>query len=141
MITLEQYYKGRDTQYAADLTDDIKSNAVETLRRANLLLDRFYAEFPDAAPRGCNSGWRPPAVNAATPNAAKKSKHMLAQAIDITDIDGTLDNWLMTQGGQSAMADIGLWHEHPESTPGWSHVQTVQFGSWVTGARRTFKVA
>lgn len=125
MITLEQYYKGRDKLYSADLTEEIKINAVETLRRANELLKRFYAANPNSyKTRGCNSGWRPPAVNAATKNAAKKSSHMLAKAIDIGDDDERLDSWLMTPEGQKALTDIGLWMEHPSATPRWAHVQT-----------------
>lgn len=125
MITLEQFFKGRDKAYAKNLTDEIKANAVETVRRANLLLERFYVENPKAHRRGCNSGWRPPAVNAATANAAPRSNHMKALAIDIEDDDEMLDQWLITPSGKSAMDEIGLWMEHPSATPRWAHVQTV----------------
>lgn len=130
MITLEMFYKGRDKQYACDLTPEIQTNAVETLRRANLLLERFYAANPAAAhSRGCNSGWRPPSVNACTQGAAKKSNHMLGKAIDISDDDEALDSWLMSAEGQAALGEIGLWMEHPSSTPRWAHVQIVPPGS------------
>ena len=76
-----------------------------------------------------NSGWRPPAVNAATPGAALRSKHMLCQAIDVHDPEGLIDNWLMTPQGQDALTKIGLWLEHPSATKGWSHWQTVPPGS------------
>lgn len=126
MITLEQFYKGRNLQYASELTDSIKINAVETLRRANELLKRFYAANPKAAQnRGCNSGWRPAAVNAGTKGAAPMSNHMAAKAIDIGDDDEQLDAWLMTEQGQKALTDIGLWMEHPSKTPRWAHVQIV----------------
>lgn len=126
MITQEQFYKGRDKQYASDLTPEIKANAVETLRRVNGLLDRFYALNPGAEKnRGCNSGWRPPAVNASVENAAKRSKHMLGQAIDVEDIDGALDKWLMTDAGKAALVEFNLWMEHPNATPRWCHLQTV----------------
>lgn len=126
MITLEQFYKGRDKQYSADLTPEIKTDAVETLRRANLLLDRFFAWNPEATrDRGCNSGWRPPAVNAGTKKAAPKSNHLLGRAIDIGDDDEQLDTWLLTPEGQSALREIGLWMESPTATPRWCHVQIV----------------
>lgn len=134
MITLEQFWKGRDKQFAAELTPTIVANAKETLRRANLLLDIYEKQGGACGPRGCNSGWRPPEVNAATQGAAKMSKHMTGQAIDITDTDNQLDKWLMTPVGQKALTDIGLWMESPSATPGWAHVQTVPPGS----GRRVF---
>jgi hypothetical protein len=135
MLTLEQFWMGRDRSYAAQLTAAIRADAAETLRRANLLLTRFaHANPANTAARGVSSGWRPPEVNAATPGAAKKSNHMLGRALDIADTDGALDGWLMTPAGQIALADIGLWLEHPSSTPHWCHVQTVPPGS----GRRVF---
>lgn len=130
MITSEQFYKGRDKLYASELTDEIRANAVETMRRANLLLERFYQEVQTDYPnRGCNSGWRPSAINGATPRAAKKSRHLLGLAIDISDVDGKLGAWVLTPQGREVLGEIGLWAEHPTATPGWCHVQTVPPGS------------
>lgn len=126
MITAEQFYKGRDKLYVSELTDEIRENASITLERANLFLARFYKEVRTDYPnRGCNSGWRPLAINGNTPNAAKKSKHLLGQAIDIADPDKKLAEWMMTKAGKSALEEIGLWAEHPSATPGWCHVQIV----------------
>ena len=125
MITLEQFYKGRDKQYASDLTAEIQKNAEEILRRANRLLELFTAANPKAHARGCNSGWRPPAVNAGVKNAAPKSNHMKGLAIDIEDDDEELDKWLMTAAGQKALEICQLWMEHPSATPRWAHVQSV----------------
>lgn len=119
------FWMGRDKTYSCDLTDEICTNAAETVRRANLLLARFYVARPTAHKRVVNSGWRPPQVNARTERAAKLSNHMLAKAIDISDDDGQLDAWLMTTDGQAALAEIGLWMEHPSATPRWAHVQIV----------------
>lgn len=125
-ITLALYWMGRDKKYASELTPEIVANATEMCKRANALLALFYMANPgEKTDRGVNSGWRPPAVNAAIKNAAKKSNHMLAKAIDIADADGKLDAWLMTDAGQKALEDIGLWMEHPSATRGWCHVQTV----------------
>jgi hypothetical protein len=125
MISIEQFYMGRDKQYAADLTSLVKVNAAITVSRANSLLDAFYKAVPTAHQRGLNSGWRPPAVNKTVPNAAFMSKHTTGQAIDIGDDDGQLDAWCMTDVGKRAMTDIGLWLEHPSSTPRWCHLQIV----------------
>lgn len=125
MISLSDYFMGRDITYAADLTESIKENAVETVSRANLLLDQFYSSNKKAHARSVNSGWRPPAINASTKNAAVKSKHMDGRAIDIGDDDEQLDEWCMTLTGQQCLKSIGLWLEHPSSTPRWCHVQIV----------------
>ena len=125
MITWRNFFKGRDQVYKTDLTQEIITNATETIRRANLLLDRYAKSCNDHDPRGCNSGWRPSALNAAVKGAAKKSNHMLGLAVDIADQGGALDKWLLTEEGQQALIEIGLWMEHPSATPGWTHVQTV----------------
>ncbi len=119
MIILSDYWMGRDAQYPLALKPDIKRNAITTVALTNELLAIF------GQGRKVNSGWRPPAVNAATPNAAAMSKHMLGQAIDLADPEGDLDDWLMGDIGQAAMARLGLWHEHPAATKGWAHLQTV----------------
>jgi len=123
VITLADFYMGRDKQYAAELTDEIRRNAEQTIQRANLLLTEFKAATGDTEQRRVNSGWRPAAVNASVPNAAVRSKHMTGQAIDISDPDGDLDDWCTTH--QVTLTSIGLWLEHPASTKGWCHVQIV----------------
>ena len=130
MITLDDYFMGRDKQYAAELTEALRVNAGIVVARANLLLSRAGLK------RGVNSGWRPAAVNASIPNAAKESKHVLCQAIDIDDDDGALDAWCMAN--QRALDELGLWLEHPSATPRWCHVQTVPYRSWTPGKPRHF---
>ena len=117
MITLADYFMGRDQQYAAELTEALRVNAGIVVARANLVLARAGLK------RGVNSGWRPAAVNASIPNAAKESKHVLCHAIDIDDDDGALDAWCMAN--PRALEEIGLWLEHPAATPRWCHLQTV----------------
>lgn len=117
MITIDDYYMGRDRLYAKDLTDAIRENSPVTVERANELL----SEFGEA--RGVNSGWRPPLVNAAIPRASKTSLHMTGQAIDIADFDGRLDDWCLRH--LDILARIGLWLESPTATKGWCHVQTI----------------
>jgi hypothetical protein len=134
MITEKQFWQGRDTQYASQLTETIRANAKETIRRANKLLEMFYAVYPKAVPRDSNSGWRPAAINAATKGASGTSWHMFGKACDINDDDEQLDNWLMTPEGQAALVACELWHEHASKTPRWAHVQTVAPKS----QRRTF---
>lgn len=121
MITLTDYYMGRDTKYPHELTAQHRANAQMTVWRVNDLLAAFGED------RRVNSGWRPAAVNAGVPNAAPKSKHTTCQACDIADDDGSLDAWCMAN--LPVLEKIGLWLEHPDATPRWCHVQTVAPGS------------
>lgn len=117
---------GRDVLYPRDLTEAIRAEASVTVARANALLEAF------GHPRGVNSGWRPPAVNAGVPGAAKRSNHMLGRAVDLGDDDGALDAWCLANLG--VLEELHLWMEDPSATPRWCHVQTVPPGS----GRRVF---
>lgn len=123
VITLQDYWMGRDIAYPADLTDEIRANAAIIVERANLLLTAFRAATGDTEIRHVNSGWRPPAINANTPNAAVRSRHMTGQAIDIADPEGDLDQYCIDH--VLVLQKIGLWLEDPSSTKGWTHVQSV----------------
>lgn len=125
MISLADFYKGRDTQYAAELTLDIEANAVITVNRVNELLAAFYESNPNEAERTVNSGWRPPEVNATVRGSAQHSRHMTGEACDLSDDDEQLDYWLLQPDGQDALKRIALWMEHPSATPRWAHVQIV----------------
>lgn len=124
MITLQDYWMGRDKTYSKELTAEITKNAEQTVKLANALLSEFRFDVKtDTEQRHVKSGWRPPEVNAATPNAALRSRHMTGQAIDIADPEGDLDEWCMSH--TDTLARLGLWLEHPASTKGWCHVQTI----------------
>jgi hypothetical protein len=136
MITLADFYMGRDQTYARDLTDEVRRNAERTVAAANKLLNLFGEH------RDVNSGWRPAAVNATTPGAAMRSKHMLGLAVDLSDPDGALDDFLFIEGNVenpwSPLTELNLWQEHPAATKGWCHIQIVPYGSWSAGRRRWF---
>lgn len=129
-ITTADYWMGRDAEHPLAMTPEIEHNAETTVRLVNELLAFAMAHEvkPHTNPRTgslVSSGWRPPAINAATPGAAFRSKHMTGQAVDLFDPDGDLDEWLMSDAGQKALVRIGLWMEHPSATKGWCHLQTV----------------
>lgn len=125
MITLKQFFNGRDVQYASELTPEMLAAAATVVLRANKLLALYVEATGDQRPRGVTSGWRPAAINANVPRAAKRSKHMVCCAIDIADASKTLKKWLMTEAGQKALVECELWMEHPDATPSWVHVQSV----------------
>lgn len=127
MITLTQYWMGRDAQYPHDMSPQIERNAFMTVDLANRLvtLAKGAGVLMNDTPQWglVASGWRPPALNAATKGASLTSKHMTGQAIDLYDPDGYIDNWMLAN--PNVLKDLGLWQEHPDSTPHWAHVQTV----------------
>jgi len=123
VIDLTAYWKGRDVQYAAELTDEIIFNAGVTVSKANDWLS--LAGRSDIT--SVNSGWRPQSVNDATSNAAKGSKHLMALAVDLPDADGLLAEWMMDN--VESLKECGLWAEHPGWTAGWVHLQTVAAGN------------
>lgn len=125
---------GRDKKFPADLTPEIRRNAALLLKRVNRLLEIAAREGirPSQDVRtgtAVASGWRPKAVNDATPNAGKKSCHVTGQAIDLRDHvpDRALARWCLRS--RDRLEEIGLWMEDPRWTPNWVHLQAVPPGS------------
>jgi hypothetical protein len=128
MITLTDYFAGRDKTYAKELTANLSANAGETVKRVNLLIVKLSAagravENCPVSKTPVTSGWRPPEVNANTQGAAPRSNHMTCLACDLYDPEGIIDDWCMNN--LDALKEIGLWLEHPSSTKGWCHIQIV----------------
>jgi len=123
-ITLKQYWKNRDVEFAAELTPQIRANAAETVRRANLLLATYHDATGSTAPDNVNSGWRPPSVNAATKGAAPNSPHLTGEAVDLSDDIEAIDRWLASDVGRQALIDCDLYAEVAAATPRWAHLQT-----------------
>lgn len=130
MLTMRDYWMGRDAEFPTAMTPAIEANARLTVDLVNKLLDKLlfvgvHVHLHPVKGTQLSSGWRPPTVNAGTPGAAPNSKHMTGQAADIYDPDGEVDDWLTTAAGQQALIELGLWMEHPSATKGWAHVQTI----------------
>jgi len=117
VITLAQYFMGRDAEHATELTAPLQRNAETMVARANMLLSQACIEC------AVNSGWRPQKINALVPNASPRSRHLTCEAIDLDDPLDRLDAWCMDH--LAVLVEIGLWLEHPAATPGWCHVQIV----------------
>ena len=124
-ISLADYLMGRDKLYPQECTPEVLENAAVIVGKANSLLAVLEAEkVPlEAHPSGSivSSGWRPPQINAATANAAVRSKHMTGEAIDLYDPEGAIDQYLIDH--LDALVPLGLWLEHPSATKNWSHLQ------------------
>ena len=60
-------------------------------------------------------GFRPQSC----PIGATHSSHKEGKAADRYDPDGAIDTWIMAH--QDALVTCGIYIEHPDKTPGWSH--------------------
>ncbi len=109
----------------------VQQNATTLAARVTSLLQSFSGTAQHGAkPRRLTSGFRPDAVNAATPGAAKGSLHTLGLAADIEDDDRELAVFCLSD--QKLLEHIGLWLENPQHTKvrradgtwaKWVHVQ------------------
>ena len=123
IITLDAFYMGRKEKFQTEWSVDIEENAVILLRRVNSLLNDLGITEAKVY-----SGWRPAAINAQTPNAAKKSAHMIGKAVDIIDDQNQTLGHLITNN-PSLLKKYDLWIEALDSTRGkftnWVHLDFV----------------
>lgn len=129
IITLGDYWMGRDRSHGLQLSTVIRGNAMLTVQLANDLLGRagkagIQLDVSPKTGTHVSSGWRPAVINEHTAGAAPNSKHITGQAVDIYDPEGALDEWCLDHAATD-LAIVGLWLEHPAATKGWCHVQTV----------------
>lgn len=114
MITRDEVLMGRDKDAPLNATQEAN------LQKLLLALNKFRAYY--GKPMKVTSGYRPAAINKAA-GGAKRSNHMVLLACDFADPDGTLDQYCLDN--QLILATCNLYLEHPESTPGWCHLQCV----------------
>lgn len=115
MISKDELLKGRDKQYPDDYSQEISDNLDALLIPLNKIREAY------GKPMTVTSGWRPPAINASTPGAAAKSKHMIGLACDIADADGAIMRWVLAN--LDLMKDLGIYMEDWKWTPTWTHFQ------------------
>lgn len=113
-ISKAELLHGYDTEYAADYTQQISDNLDAFLIPMNQIRDAYNI------PMIVNSGWRPPAVNAAC-GGAPNSKHMEGLACDIQDLDGALWAWVIQN--LPLMKRLNIFMEDRRWTPTWVHFQ------------------
>lgn len=130
MITLEQYVG--PYRMSSDWTEARQMNA-QKLLAACFLLSGFMEDDgivfkinpntkTQVSGRG-NGGFRPQSC----PIGAPHSNHKEGKGVDWFDPDEQIDNWCMHH--QDILQACGIWIEHPDATPGWSHWQCVPPGS------------
>ena len=133
MISLADYWMGRDLVYPRALTHEMIQNAQLLVDRVNLLLARAEEDCVSPAQdertgTWVASGWRPPAVNDRTSNAANASTHLVGLGVDLQDWpDRRLARWCLRH--PEHLEEAGLWMEDPRWTPDWVHLQARPPGS------------
>jgi len=123
MVTLEDLY-GHWIDHP-DATPERKAASTAFLLKARKLYDMAIADhvvFPVNI-RKTNTqvsgdvygGFRPQSC----PIGAPHSAHKEGQGLDWFDPEGKIDEWCMKNQGK--LIACGIYIEHPDSTPGWSH--------------------
>lgn len=102
---------GRDKEYPLD--EKCEKNLQHLLENLNKFRNIY------GKPMTVTSGYRPGKYNNAA-GGAKGSAHLSCEACDFHDPDGSLDAYC--QANQQVLGACGLWLEHPDSTPGWCHL-------------------
>lgn len=118
LIDITAYFMGRKELYPNDYNDTIGDNADKLLLNVNALLNELGIEEAKVS-----SGWRPPSINGALTNAAKKSAHMIGLAVDILD-DKNQTLGKLVASRPELLKKYNLWLEDLGSTRG-------QFSNWV----------
>jgi hypothetical protein len=111
-ISVAEYLMGR-VGSLSDLTPEQVGNLNTLIPKVNMFLEAFGSH------RKVNSGYRSPAINAATPGAAPKSNHLICAAVDLEDADAKLHAF--ARNNTLLLEDLGLWCE--ERQGGWLHLQ------------------
>ena len=113
MISKDELLMGRDKTYASEYTQEISDNLDLLLSKINEIRKAY------GKPMIVNSGWRPAAINANTPGAAKGSKHQVGLAVDVRDEDGKLFAWCLNN--LELLQKLDLFLEDKRYTKNWTH--------------------
>lgn len=113
MISMQEVLMGRAK--LEDLSDELKANGQELLRRLNL----FRTEY--GTPMIVSSGYRPANQNTQA-GGAKQSAHMSLQACDFIDKDGKLFDFI--KANPDILEKCDLYMEDPRWTKNWIHLQS-----------------
>lgn len=113
MITLEDYWMGRDKKYPP--SEIQVQDAEDLIEKINLLSLEYDHELT------LTSGYRPPEITDQIPHAVHDDAHERCQGIDLRDEDKELSQWLLCN--QAILETLGLWMESPQSAHDHVHLQ------------------
>lgn len=117
-LGLKDYYGQYASIHRDLITTEFAQNALTLIQRVN----RFLTSFGEY--RRILYGWKPEAkVLQENPQTQRPSRHSSMQAVDLLDPEGDLDQFVMDN--QRLLESCVLWAEHPATTKGWCHLQSV----------------
>jgi len=130
MITTYGYWMQRDSRYRGEWTEQIQKNGAETIKRINNLLGYVMATGIECSE--VTSGWRTKKENDATPNSAKMSRHLTAEACDLHDPERKLAQWCLDNKDILTLCELWMespswcakWNEKTQKYDYWCHFQT-----------------
>lgn len=111
-ITRDEILKGREVN--APLTAAMEDNLTQLLRSVNLFLSHYKN------PVYVSSGYRPEKLNVGV-GGSKRSAHLTCEAVDLIDHDDAIKIFCLEN--IPLLEKCGLWMEHPNYTPSWTHLQ------------------
>lgn len=111
MISRDEVLMGRDKEYP--LTPELEANLQALLKSLNQFRDLY------GIPMIVSSGYRPGHYNTDA-GGAKGSAHMMCEACDFRDSDGSLDFFCANR--LDVLEQCKLYLEMPKNTPGWCHL-------------------
>jgi len=118
-ISRSEILMNRDTEFP--LTPELEANLTKLLEAVN----KFRTAY--GKPMSVSSGYRPGHYNSDA-GGAKASNHMICQAVDFKDADGSIDAFAMECDKNGKLKEWGLWLEHPDKTKGWCHLDVKDRG-------------
>ncbi len=98
-----------------DLPKETQDNLMILLERINKIRAAY------GKPMTITSCLRTPADQQRINPKAPKSNHLIGAAVDISDPKGELDEWCVKN--EKLLQTVGLWLEHKDDTPTWTHFQ------------------
>lgn len=127
MITLDQYFWNPQKRESKPRLPEHDMAATDLLKQVNEFLDSLHWQWPIDPDTQCSisgskggtgdGGFR--AADSST--GAPHSMHRRAHAVDVYDPKNELDGMLTDE----LLEEAGLYREHPDSTPGWCHLQNL----------------
>lgn len=118
MITLVDYYMGRDKDYPDEfIAGNVEDNAKFLLHQVNTFLASIEVDEVEV-----RSGWRPKEINEKV-GGSPRSGHLVGRAIDLSDPLGGLSAVIMDN--PEKLRSVQLWMEDPTFTIGWVHLDNL----------------
>lgn len=121
-FTRDEILKGRDK--LSPLTPEMEGNLEKLIKAVSRIRHAYGRSL------SVSSGYRPESINSQTVGAAKASAHMMCQAVDIVDKDGSFAKWCLNN--LTVLEESGIFLEDPsytyiindkgERVGGWTHL-------------------